>query len=541
MAEKYEPQAGKFTCLDGSATMDFSRVNDDTCDCPDGSDEPGTPACSNAVFYCRNRGHEPKLMSTSFVDDGVCDCCDGSDELDGCSNTCIEKNAAVREGLKQKVEDYKRALDKRREYAGAAEGHKQHMHGRLATIDDEIANMEQDVQNMAARKAELESTAEERKAARLEKRRQEEEERKERERQEKEARAAAEAEAAAKAEAEAAAAAAAAAEAGAASGGDAEQQGEDKEETAEERGRRIAAQWTNDPEAAGKAASEASSSSSDGEAAEKPAGEAEEGKGWLHSTWSKLKDAVLKPKEDEGGPDTPANTDDDWDKATCEEPTCFDNDNEAGDGGATEAGEAASAPEADRDEELEGAVTAFTNAEEGLAALRAEKELLQRQVTYDYGADDAWLALSRHCSDARLPHYTYRVCLFDKATQVDNGAGHVTNLGKWRGFEKGYTEGVFDNGDWCQQAPARSLRVHFECGLTERAWDASEPSVCAYAAHMATPAACKEEELGALEAKLAELIKEEEDLAREIREEEEARRAAFKAHAAASQAGRDEL
>jgi hypothetical protein len=32
----------------------------------------GTSACPNGVFYCRNKGHESKLLATSFVDDGVC-------------------------------------------------------------------------------------------------------------------------------------------------------------------------------------------------------------------------------------------------------------------------------------------------------------------------------------------------------------------------------------------------------------------------------------------------------------------------------------
>lgn len=32
-----------------------------------------------------------------------------------------------------------------------------------------------------------------------------------------------------------------------------------------------------------------------------------------------------------------------------------------------------------------------------------------------------------------------RFCFFDKATQIDNGGGHETNLGFWKGFEKGGT------------------------------------------------------------------------------------------------------
>ena len=37
----YDP-AKDFTCLDGSLTVPFSNVNDDYCDCADGTDEPGT-------------------------------------------------------------------------------------------------------------------------------------------------------------------------------------------------------------------------------------------------------------------------------------------------------------------------------------------------------------------------------------------------------------------------------------------------------------------------------------------------------------------
>lgn len=46
--QKYQPNPmGLFTCLDGELSISWSAVNDDYCDCIDGSDEPGTGACPN--------------------------------------------------------------------------------------------------------------------------------------------------------------------------------------------------------------------------------------------------------------------------------------------------------------------------------------------------------------------------------------------------------------------------------------------------------------------------------------------------------------
>ena len=58
-----------FACLSGGGTVPAVRVNDDYCDCADGSDEPGTAACGSVDvgagagaaagggrFYCANQG-----------------------------------------------------------------------------------------------------------------------------------------------------------------------------------------------------------------------------------------------------------------------------------------------------------------------------------------------------------------------------------------------------------------------------------------------------------------------------------------------------
>ncbi|VAH76154.1 unnamed protein product [Triticum turgidum subsp. durum] len=103
-------RGGVIKCRDGSGKFTRDQLNDDFCDCPDGTDEPGTSACPEAKFYCKNAGHSPITIFSSRVNDGICDCCDGSDEYGSnstCKNTCWEAGKAAREKLKKKVATYK--------------------------------------------------------------------------------------------------------------------------------------------------------------------------------------------------------------------------------------------------------------------------------------------------------------------------------------------------------------------------------------------------------------------------------------------------
>ncbi|CED84744.1 Protein kinase C substrate, 80 KD protein, heavy chain [Phaffia rhodozyma] len=146
----YKPSAQKtFTCLTGSKkVISWNAVNDDYCDCEDGSDEPGTSACRNSTFYCANVGHLPGVILSSRVGDGICDpeCCDGSDEAPGvCENRCGEIGKEFRAARDAEAKIRKTGAKIRSSYIAFAQKRKVQLEQELEKLVEDVSKKEAEV------------------------------------------------------------------------------------------------------------------------------------------------------------------------------------------------------------------------------------------------------------------------------------------------------------------------------------------------------------------------------------------------------------
>lgn len=149
----------------GGEEVALSAINDDYCDCDDGSDEPGTGACSGqeaTLFHCPNVESTPQVVYASRVGDGICDCCDDSDEAHllgqrACPNTCREEGQRQSAEREKKLEDLRAGLKVKLETISQAKQQKQEKEEQIQRINGELPGLEAQLTELLKKKEEADA------------------------------------------------------------------------------------------------------------------------------------------------------------------------------------------------------------------------------------------------------------------------------------------------------------------------------------------------------------------------------------------------
>jgi protein kinase C substrate 80K-H len=463
-------EKNEFECLDGSKSIPFEQVNDDYCDCEDGSDEPGTSACPNGRFHCINLGYKSMDVPSSRVNDFICDCCDGSDEMEEisgvqCPNTCSQLGAKAREAAEEHKKTVTAGFAKRSDLA--KEGQKL-VKEKTGGVDE----LKKQLETLQATKDEFE--------------------RKKNEAEEKEK---------------------------------AAREVEDKvwDEERKVKRRNLATELFEkiDANKDGKITLDdlklviGLDQDSNGEVSE------DEAKNYLYGLeeldfeafFEKafnqlrriLKEKVIKPVEEaiETASETAEKPETEGEKEREEE---SEEDNLEEDT-PTEASENQGEDPDDLDvrpsyspetmkivEETAQIRNEFNEAVRKLSETEATIRDSESFIEFDYGPDSAWAPLKGQCFELNENQYTYKLCLFDKSSQKDKNGYSEVSLGHWNSWSgpenDKFSAQKYDKGQNCWNGPDRSTNVVIKCGEETKLVEATEPSKCEYRFVLLSPAAC---------------------------------------------------
>nr|UEK51515.1 glucosidase 2 beta-A-like protein 2 [Parasacculina yatsui] len=485
-----------FTCLDGSKTILPTMLNDDYCDCEDGSDEPGTSACSYFNFYCANFGHVAMLIPSSRVNDGVCDCCDGSDERgvsnSPCADTCQELGAAVRERQQQLRQIQEEGLRARQEMAEKGQLKLKQTGDELQIVQQQLVDAERELQLRESTRDQAEQL-------------------------EKELRQKYDATTSTEMPLE---------QTGADLADTTFRQldvdGDDKLSLSELR-EDLRFDINHDQQVT---LDDIKMMAPDSDEITRDV--------FVDNIWPSVSESFFDSSRvsEEVSDGVPAEDDTLWrnqfppedttppvqqsqhqqpdsDRTLSEEDGEYEeydpHDSDEEDVGETdheteEDEKEEAAPEPVYDPETQQAIDAaklardeYSSATNTVNKLRQRVDVLQKVLTIEFGTDSVYAALYRQCFVHNTHEYEYKLCLFDKATQKPISGGVETVLGQWGHWISGVESAqMYDNGQQCWNGPKRSTEVSIRCGVETRLLEVNEPSKCVYGIVMESPAACTE-------------------------------------------------